>query len=354
MKSNANFKRLVIKLGSSIITDKDNRFDYDLIKSIAGQVSFFIDQGKEIVLVSSGAIACGLEILHLTKRPKELVELSAIASIGQIALMRGFQDCFKAANRQIAQVLLTWDDFDSRRRFLNAKKTINKLLAHKLIPVINENDSISTEEIKFGDNDKLSALVANLLQADALVLLTDVDGLYDRKSGELIKWVEKVDSGVLRLACGAEKFTCVGGMYTKLEAIKIANLAGVPAYLANGRTKDSLIDIAAGKNPGTYFCAGGKQLARKSWIASGAKPKGVILVDDGAKEALSLRNKSLLSVGIVSTSGEFKEGSVVLISDKHGNNFAKGITRLSSQSINQIKGKRSEREVIHRDDLVII
>lgn len=354
MKSSANFKRLVIKLGSSIITDKDNRFDTDLIKSIVAQVSYLADQGKDIVLVSSGAIACGLEILHLSKRPKELAELSAIASIGQIALMRGYQDCFREANKQIAQVLLTWDDFDNRKRFLNAKKTLNKLLAHKSVPIINENDSISTQEIKFGDNDRLSALVANLLQADMLVILTDVDGLYDRKSGELIKWVEKVDSGILRLACGSEKFTCVGGMHTKLEAIKTANHAGIPACLANGRTKDCLIDIAAGKNPGTYFCAGGKQLGRKSWIASGAKPKGVIVVDDGAKQAITLRNKSLLSVGIVESRGEFKEGAVVFISDKEGNNFAKGISRSSSGSINQIKGRRSEREVIHRDDLVII
>lgn len=354
MKLNENYKRVVIKIGSSILTDKNNHLDKQLIKNIVRQLSCLVDEGREVILVCSGAIACGLDILNYSKRPKDLVELSALASIGQIALMKSFQEAFSQFNKNCAQILLTWDDFDSRKRFLNAKKTINKLLEHKVVPIINENDAVSTQEIKFGDNDKLSALLANLVSSDILIILTDVDGLFDRKNNRLVKCVERVDPDVTRLACGSEKFTCVGGMYTKLEAIKIANQAGIGGVLANGRTQGVLLSIMQGDNIGTFFCAGNKRLARKNWIASGAKSKGVIIVDDGAKEAITIKNKSLLCVGIIGSRGAFKENDIVYISDKNGNNFAKGIANFSSTSINEAKGKKGAREAVHRDDLVII
>ncbi|MEW6009157.1 MAG: glutamate 5-kinase [Candidatus Omnitrophota bacterium] len=354
MKSDINYKRIVIKIGTSILTDKENHLDTGLVNNIAYQVSSLIDAGKEVILVSSGAIASGLDMLGLKRRPTQLKDLSALASLGQIALMDAYQESFKNLRKNCAQVLLTWDDFDNRSRFLNAKKTLVRLLEYKAIPIINENDSVSTEEIKFGDNDKLSALVANLLSADILIILSDVDGLYERKEKRLIYRVEKVDNSVMRLACGSEKFSCVGGMYTKLEAIKIANDAGIPAILANGKEENILVDIVGGREVGTYFCAGLKREHKKIWIASGTKPKGKILVDEGAKVAIISKNTSLLSVGIVEVIGEFKANSVVLISDKSGNNFAKGITKFSSSHINQIRGKKGQPEVVHRNDLVLI
>ncbi len=354
MKSDVNYKRIVLKLGSSILTDRENHLDTGLINNIVRQISALTDEGKEIILVSSGAIACGLDLLGLKRRPTQLSDLSALASLGQIALMKAYQDAFKNIKKNCAQVLLTWDDFDNRARFLNAKKTLVKLLEYKTVAIINENDSVSTEEIKFGDNDKLSALVANLVSADILIILSDVDGLYDRKEKKLINCVQKVDSSVMRLACGSEKFSCVGGMHTKLEAMKIVNDGGIPAILANGKKENILVDIIEGKEAGTYFCAGSKREYKKIWIASGTKPKGKVIVDDGAKQAIISKNKSLLAVGIVDVQGEFKANSIVFISDKQGINFAKGIARFSSSHISEIKGKKGQPEVIHRNNLVII
>lgn len=354
MKSDVNYKRIVIKIGSSILTDNQNHLDSGLINNVVAQISSLIDAGKEIILVSSGAIACGLDILGLKRRPTQLHDLSAMASLGQIALMDAYQRAFKSINKNCAQVLLTWDDFDNRARFLNAKKTLVKLIDYKAVAIINENDSVSTQEIKFGDNDKLSALVANLVSAQILIILSDVDGLYDRKQKKLIRLIDKVDTSIMRLACGSDKFTCVGGMYTKLEAMKIANDAGIPAILANGKRENILIDIIEGKEAGTYFCAGSRREHKKIWIASGTKPKGVISVDEGARQAIISNNKSLLAVGIVEVQGEFKANSIVFISDKEGNNFAKGIARFSSGHISSIKGKKGQPEVVHRNDLVII
>jgi glutamate 5-kinase len=354
MKSDVNFKRIVVKIGTSILTDKHNHLDADLIANIVRQIGVLMDCGKQVIVVSSGAIGCGLDTLNLSKRPSDLSELAALASIGQISLMQAYQDAFKQIGKNCAQVLLTWDDFSSRKRFLNAKKTINQLYKYQTVAIINENDSVSMEEIKFGDNDKLSALVATLVSCDLLIVLTDVDGLQDRKSNQLIEYVEKIDSKIMSLACTSTKFSCVGGMFSKLEAIKIANESGIPAVLANGRTDNILIDIVEGKNPGTFFCAGNKRLARKNWIANSARPKGVIIVDDGAKTAIKSKNKSLLGVGIVNVHGEFKENDVVFIADSSNKNFAKGITRFSSSHVVHIKGKKGEREIIHRDDLVII
>jgi glutamate 5-kinase len=353
MKSNAYCNRLVIKIGSSILTDDQNHLDRDCVFALVRQMGNLIDRGKELVVVSSGAIACGLDILRLTKRPKQIDELAALASLGQISLMQAYQDAFSTIGKNCGQVLLTWDDFDKRSRFLHAKKTIGRLLEYKITAIINENDSVSTEEIKFGDNDKLSALVANLVCADLLIILTDVDGLHDH-AHKKIELVEKVDQSILRLACPSKKFSCVGGMYTKLEAIKLANDSGIPAVLANGRKFDVLAGLLKQEAIGTYFCAGDRRLAKKNWIASGTKPKGVIIVDEGAKQAVKHKNRSLLGVGVVDAKGDFKEGDVVFVADTNGVNFAKGITGFSCRQIQEMKGKKNQKEIIHRNDLVII
>ncbi|MBU2541048.1 MAG: glutamate 5-kinase [Candidatus Omnitrophica bacterium] len=354
MKLSENYRRLVIKVGTSILTDSANHLDIGFINNIAYQVSALVGEGREVVVVSSGAIACGLDNLSLTKRPTKLDKLSALASLGQIRLMEAYQNAFRKYHNNCAQVLLTWDDFDKRARFLNAKKTLNQLFKYKSVAIINENDSVSTEEIKFGDNDRLSALVATLISSDILIILSDVDGLFDRKNNRLINLVEKIDNEIMRLACGSKKFSCVGGMHTKLEAVKIANNAGIPCILANGKTKDILIDIAKGESPGTFFCAGTRPKDKKNWIATSAKCKGAIVVDAGAKAAIIARKKSLLSVGIIEAQGEFKENDVVFIADMAGSKFAKGITRFSAQKINQIKGKKGQPEVVHRDCLIVI
>lgn len=350
------YRRLVIKIGSSLFYSAENKLDFVYLKEIISQISDLIKQdNKEIVLVSSGAIGLGMAILKLESRPKELAFLQAAAAFGQHELMDVFRRYFSEKGLNCAQLLLTWEDFSDRKRYLNAKHTLSAILEYKGVPIINENDTVSTEEIKFGDNDKLSALVATLIGADLLIILSDVDGLMQKDKKTLVKTVDKISAQIKELACSTNRKTSVGGMVTKIEAAKVAVDSGIPCIIANGRKKDIIQSCI--KNPfseGTLFIPKEKCLeAKKRWIAFSARPKGEITVDEGARLALS-HNKSLLSVGIISQTGDFCVGDIVSIKDKHNLEFARGRIRLASTDLNKIIGKRWDKEIIHRDEIVLL
>jgi glutamate 5-kinase len=289
----------------------------------------------------------GMSILRLEARPKELGLLQAAAAIGQHELMNVYRRSFKERGLNCAQLLLTWEDFDDRKRYLNAKNTLLTLLKLKSVPIINENDTISTDEIKFGDNDRLSALVSNLISADLLIILSDVAGLLD-KNKNVIKVVDEITPQIKALACPTDKKTSVGGMITKIEAAKIAVDSGIPCVITDGRKKEGSIQ------QGTIFLPKKGHLAAKErWIAFGTKPKGKIMVDDGAKSAL-INKKSLLSVGISACEGNFDAGDIVSVRDKSNLEFARGKVGISSGDLEKVKGRRSDKEVIHRDNIVIL
>lgn len=355
MQLSRNYKRVVIKLGSSILSC-GNRPDVVRLENLAAQVCSLLDSGIEVILVSSGAVSSGMSALNLTLRPNVICKLQACASIGQGLLMQNYINAFLDKGRHCGQLLLTWDDFSSRKRYLNAKNTILSLLAYKTIPIINENDTVSTEEIKFGDNDNLSALVAILVKADLLIILSDVDALLDA-GGQNVALVVKITQDVRKLAHPTKKAISRGGMVTKLEAAEKVNNSGIPCIVANGRTKDIMTRIVIQKeNLGTLFLppTSVKLDAKKSWLAYSVKPKGRIFVDDGARAALVEKNKSLLSVGVIKAEGKFKQGDTVSIVDTCGLEFGRGATTCSSDDLNLIKGKKHTKEIIHRNNLAII
>jgi glutamate 5-kinase len=352
-----NYKRIVVKIGSSLFCGQKANFDLSRFDLLAAQISRLVhDEARQVLVVSSGAIALGMDIMGLEARPRELAYLQAAAAIGQNALMDNYTRAFKAGRLKCAQVLLTWDDFDDRRRYLNAKNTLLALLKLKSVPVINENDTISTDEIKFGDNDRLSALVATLISADLLIILSDVDGLLDKEK-KVIQKICEVNHRIKELACPTDKKACVGGMVTKIEAAKIAVDSGIPCVIANGRNEGIISKIIASQDLtgewSLFLPRGGSLAERKRWIAFGTKPKGRIAVDDGARQAL-LNKKSLLSVGITDVSGVFEAGEIVSITDKQGLEFARGKSGLSSRQLDKVKGSRFHKEAIHRDNIVIL
>ena len=353
MQSQKSCKRIVVKIGSSLFSGQKQKPDMSLLDSIAGQISALVRQGREVLLVSSGAVALGMSTLKLSSRPKELRYLQAAAAAGQHELMRVYHREFSKYGLDCAQLLLTWDDFSGRSRYLNAKNTLNTLLSLKCVPVINENDTVSTEEIKFGDNDKLSALVAILAGAELLIILSDVDGLLDKEK-KVIRLVDKITGQVKSLASPASKKTCVGGMAAKIEAARIAVDSGIPCVIANGHARDVITRLAADHfDCGTLFSPGRNILDEKRrWMAFGTRPKGRIIVDDGAKKALCAK-KSLLAVGVVSCEGNFYSGDVVSICDKGSLEIGRGKAGIASE-LDKIKGERFSREVVHCDNLVIL
>ncbi len=354
MQSQKNYKRIVVKIGSSLFCSGKSKLDAGMLKSITEQIAGLIQEGKEVVLVSSGAIALGMSVLKLQDRPKELSYLQAAAAIGQNELMDVYRKFFKESSINCAQLLLTWEDFSERKRYLNAKNTLNTLLKLKTVPIINENDTVSTDEIKFGDNDRLSALVSILLGADLLIMLSDVDGLLD-KDKLVIRVVDKITSQIKALACPTNKKTCVGGMVTKIEAARVAVSSGIHCVIANGHKKD-IIKLLANdlKSEGTLFLPEGQILdAKERWMAFGTKSKGRIAVDDGAKKAL-LNKKSLLSVGVVSCLGNFGCGDIVSVCDNNDVEFARGKTGVNVRELEKVKGTRFAKEIIHRDNIVIL
>ncbi len=343
-------KKLVIKVGSSIIAPSGKLND-SLVGALVKDVLQAESMGFKVILVSSGAIACGADKLGLRRKPSDTSSLMALASIGQIVLMDAYTAQFKKHKKSCAQILLTWDDFDNRKRFLNAKNTINKLLSLGITPIINENDAISFEEIKFGDNDRLSALVADLIRAQTLLILSDVEGLMDK--GSIVNTVAKIDEKICSLVSAKNKSFTSGGMFTKLEAGKIATCSGIKMVIASGHTDGVISRIAGGENLGTTFLASsaiGK--ARKRWIAFSKKVKGKIYIDNGAKEAILNRGKSLLCVGIIKTEQDFKRSDSVEVLDESGNLLGCGLANYSSDELVDCRNKKFEKEVIHRDNFV--
>lgn len=347
-------KRVVVKVGSSLLCPEGIALDRKLLEELAGQIAEAASGGTEIAVVSSGAIALGMSILKVRTRPRELAFLQAAAALGQHELMDAYRSVFARRGLVCAQLLLTWDDFDDRTRYLNAKHTLEKLLKFRSIPVINENDTVATEEIKFGDNDRLSALLASLIGADLLIILSDVDGLLDRKNNRLVRVVDKITPAVRALVCRDAKRVCVGGMSAKLDAAKIATDSGIPCIIAHGRRPRVICDLLHDASAaGTFFVQAGESLqARKRWIAFGVKPRGALIVDAGARTAV-MNKKSLLAVGVVSATGSFESGDIVVIQDASGSAFARGRVRFSKIEIDTLKGRRAQKEVIHRDDIVV-
>ncbi|MGO9478244.1 MAG: glutamate 5-kinase [Limisphaerales bacterium] len=348
--------RLVVKLGTGVLTDSRKQPDPEQLAQLVGQLAALRRAGREIVLVTSGAVGAGMGALGLEKRPVELAELQACAAVGQPRLMTLYEKLFAAHDLRVAQVLLTHDDLEHHERHLNARNTLVTLLGRGVVPIINENDAVSFTEIKFGDNDTLSALVASLLPADLLVILTTVDGVienFGRANPQTIPVIEKIDSDLEKIARGTDSDTAVGGMASKVQAAKIVVRSGIPLVIASGKKKHVLANILAGEDEGTLFVAPPQKLqGRKRWIAFFHHPQGALVVDDGAKLALREKGKSLLPPGVARCEGEFAAGDVVRICDLDGTEFARGIVRFDAAAVRA--RKLPKEELVHRDDLVIL
>jgi glutamate 5-kinase len=348
--------RLVVKLGTGVLTDSRKQPDPAQLEQLVAQVAALRKAGKEIVLVTSGAVGAGMGALGYKKRPAELAGLQACAAVGQSRLMTIYEKLFAVHDLHVAQVLLTHDDLEHHERHLNARNTLVTLLGRGVVPIINENDAVSFTEIKFGDNDKLSALVAALLPADLLVILTTVDGVienFGKANPKTIPLIEQIDTGLEKIARGTDSDTAVGGMASKIQAAKIVVRSGIPLVIASGRKKSVLAKILAGETEGTLFVAQpNKMHSRKRWIAFFHHPQGALFVDDGAKLALREKGKSLLPPGVARCEGEFAAGDVVRICDLDGTEFARGIARFDSAAVRA--RKLPKEELVHRDDLVIL
>ncbi len=363
-------KRIVVKVGTSSLTDKSYRLEPQKVEKLAKEIVALKKLGKEVILVTSGAIGAGMGKLDLKRRPRDIKVLQATAAVGQNILMSTYDRYFSAYDQTIAQILLTHGAFFNRQRYLNLRNTLNTLLKSGVIPIINENDTVAVDEIKLGDNDNLSALVASNLDADLLIILSDVEGLFTAnpkrsKNAELISVVDEITPEIERIAEKGGR-TGVGGMKTKLQAARIVMKAGIPMLIANSSEEDVLTRIMAGEAVGTLFMPQtGKMNGRAHWIRFAASPKGSIKVDDGAKKALIETGSSLLPSGIIAVEREFKSGDPVSIIDTEGVAFAKGITHYSSSDIEKIKGAQSREieqilgrkdynEVVYRGNMVLL
>ena len=348
--------RIVVKLGTGVLTDSRKLIDPAQLEQLVAQVAALKKSGKEIVLVTSGAVGAGMGALGYETRPTDLAEKQACAAVGQSRLMAAYDKLFSAHGILVAQVLLTHEDLEHHERHLNARNTLVTLLDRGVVPIINENDAVSFTEIKFGDNDKLSALVASLLPADLLVILTTVDGVIENfgaANAKTLSVIEQIDAAIEGMAGGTTSATAVGGMKSKIDAAKIVVRSGIPLVIASGRDQTILGKILGGADAGTLFVAQPNKLqGRKRWIAFFHHPKGALFVDDGAKKALRESGKSLLPPGVSRCEGEFAADDVIRICDLDGTEFARGIAKFSAA---EIRAKKLERvELVHRDDLVIL
>jgi glutamate 5-kinase len=363
-------KRLVVKVGTSTVTHPTGKLNLGGLEQVVRQVADAANAGCEVALVSSGAVGAGLGRLGWTRRPATIPEKQAVAAVGQSLLMQLYEKLFAEYGLTIAQVLLTREDVADRRRYLNARTTLLTLLAYGVVPIINENDTVAVEELHFGDNDTLSALVASLISADLLVILSDIDGLFTadpRKdpAATLVPRVEEVTPEVEALAGGAGTARGTGGMQTKLAAAKIAQNSGVNLVIANATRPAVLADALAERPVGTWFPARGRLGSRKQWIAFNVPPTGRLVVDAGARRALAERGKSLLPSGVLSVEGEFEAGDAVAILDPEGGEFARGLTNYSAADLRrllglrtpeiaEVLGERLYEEAVHRDNLVLL
>ena len=363
-------KRWVIKIGSALLTDDGAGLDRQAIDGWVEQIAQLLAKGNEVVLVSSGAIAEGIVRLGWTTRPESIHELQAAAAVGQMGLIQAYESSFKRYERHTAQILLDHDDLASRQRYLNARGALQTLIGLNVVPIVNENDTVVTDEIRFGDNDSLAALVANLIDADMLVILTDKDGLYDANpdnnpNAQLVSEAMADDSSLDALAGGSSGSLGRGGMITKLQAARLAARSGCSTVIAGGRNQQILHQVAAGENVGTLLSASQKPLAaRKQWLAGQLQVKGKLILDAGAVKVLTEQGRSLLAVGVSAVQGKFTRGELVSCMDSHGVEIARGLVNYNSDEANRIKGQsteaipkilgyRDDDELIHRDNLVI-
>ena len=364
-----NSKIIVIKIGSSLLIDENKKIRKKWLSEFSKDIKDLLNQNKRIIIVSSGAIAMGCKKLNLSKRNLKLDKSQAVASIGQIELMKLFTETFLKNKINISQILLTLEDTEQRRRALNAKRTFENLFQLNFVPIVNENDSIATSEIKYGDNDRLASRVAQISAADALILLSDVEGLYTtnpkiNKNAELIKEIKNIDKNIEKISTKSVGEHGTGGMKTKIDAAKICQLSGCIMAIANGLPLRPIKKIIE-KNNCTWFLPKISKLdARKKWIISSISPKGQLIIDDGAKEALT-KGKSLLAAGIKKVLGKFNKGDHIKIIDKDYKEFARGLSSFSSDEVLKIMGHHSNKiqdllgyisksEVVHKDDMVEI
>jgi glutamate 5-kinase len=349
-------ERWVVKLGTGILTDERKRPDMGQMRQLVGQVAGLRAAGKQVVLVSSGAVGAGMGVLGFDRRPAELAELQACAAVGQSRLMGVYSDLFEEHGLSVAQVLLIHDDLRHHDRHLNARNTLMALLELGVVPIINENDAVSVTELKFGDNDRLGALVACLLPADLMVILTTADGLvqdFGKSTARVLSEVASINADIVRLAGGTTSVTAVGGMATKVDAARVAMSSGIPMVIASGRKSDTLARISTGEEEGTLFVPAARRMrGRKRWIAFFHHPHGRLVVDDGAKKAIREKGKSLLPPGLRRCEGEFAAGDVVAVCDLEGTEFARGQVAFDA---GEIRGGELKRvEIIHRDNLVVL
>lgn len=362
-----NSKIIVIKIGSSLLVDQNKKIRKQWLSSFAKDIKKLRNKNQKVVIVSSGAIALGCKKMNYNKKNIKLDKSQAIASIGQIELMNLFSQTFSKYKLNISQILLTLEDTEERRRSLNAKRTFDNLFELGFIPVVNENDTIATSEIKYGDNDRLASRVAQITNADTLILLSDVDGLYTKnpkifKDAKLIKKIDDLKKDLKKIYIKGVNEYGSGGMYTKIEAAKICQLAGTSMVIANGLYSNPISKIIE-KNNCTWFSPKISKLdARKKWIISSVAPKGALIIDDGAKKALK-SGKSLLAAGIKKVSGRFNKGDHIKVLDKKNNECARGLSSFTSDEVTKIMGHHSNEiekllgyvaksEVIHKDDMV--
>lgn len=362
-------RRVVVKVGSNVLAIPDG-LNLKFMRDLARQICGLMDQGLEVILVSSGAMASGVRKIGLERRPDELPQRQAVAAVGQAGLILEYEKAFERHGRRVAQILLTSEDLTSRKRYLNARNTLNTLLEWRIVPIINENDTVSVEEIKLGDNDNLAAMITLLMDADLLIILSDIDGLFTKDprshaDAQLIPMVTVITKGTEKAAGSIPGPLGTGGMMSKLAAGRKVNSAGVPMVIAKGDKPDILIRLLDGESHGTYFVPRREKLnRRKCWIAFSLKPRGSLLVDAGAKAALTRRGKSLLASGIVGVQGDFAIGAAVEFLGPEGDAIGVGLVNyssadirrimgLKSQHIRQVLGQKTYDEVIHRDNLVI-
>jgi len=364
-------KRWVIKIGSSLLTNNGLGLDEGAIAGLAAQVAYLRSNNIEVVIVSSGAVVAGISRLGWAERPKEINKLQAAAAVGQMKLIQSYERQFNNYHLQTAQVLLDHDDLANRNRYLNAGATLKSLLGLGVIPIINENDTVATDEIRFGDNDTLSALLANLIDADLLIILTDQLGMYNcdprlHPDAELIKQSSISDPALDKMAGTTSGRLGRGGMYTKLRAAQVAARSGTDTIIVGGRIKQVLLEIANGSDIGTYLWTSEvKFAARKRWLAGQLKARGVLVLDDGAAHVIGHLGKSLLPIGVEKMYGEFKRGDIVICTDRKGNEIGQGLVNYNADSVRKVMGRHSQTigeilgyrygsELIHRNNFVLI
>ncbi len=368
----ATARLVVVKVGTRVLTHARGHLDTERIARLAEEINQLCESGRQVVLVSSGAVGAGMSLLQLVRRPSDLAQLQAVAAIGQTHLIQAYDQTFRQHGRHAAQVLLTAEDLQHRTRYLNVRNTLFSLLEFAAVPVINENDTVAVDELMttFGDNDRLAALVTNVLRAPLLVILSDVEGVFDGDpedpGSQLLPCVDALDAAARRLARDRRSGLSKGGMASKLEAARMVTAAGESVIIASGHQAGNLTRIMAGESVGTLLLAGGKSVSPwKRWIGFSARPRGTLHLDAGAARAIATDGRSLLAIGIARVEGEFGKGDVVALCGPEGGEIARGLTNYSAVELQRIRGLQSQRiaqvlghrpyeEVVHRNNLTLV